>query len=234
MKKLKNFINYFSRKELILWLSSLLFITVSFFIFDREGILPLAASLIGATALILCAKGNPLGQLLIIVFSCLYGIISYSCAYYGEMITYLGMSAPMALLALISWMRNPYNESGSEVKVNKISAKEIPLIVILSATVTAAFYFILDTLGTANLIPSTVSVTTSFVAVYLTFRRSPYYAAAYAANDLVLIVLWTMATFSDISYLSVLICFITFLANDIYGFFNWLKMRNRQSNSAGE
>lgn len=41
---------------------------------------------------------------LMIVFSLLYGVISYTCAYYGEMITYLGMTAPMALFALISFL----------------------------------------------------------------------------------------------------------------------------------
>ncbi len=42
-----------------------------------------------------------------IIFSLLYGIISYTFSYYGEMITYLGMTMPMAVFALISWLRNP-------------------------------------------------------------------------------------------------------------------------------
>lgn len=32
-----------------------------------------------------------------VLFSLLYGIISYAFAYYGEMITYLGMTMPMAV-----------------------------------------------------------------------------------------------------------------------------------------
>ena len=83
---------------------------------------------------------------------------------------------------------------------------------------------------TANLIPSTISVTTSFLAVYLTFRRSAFYAIGYAANDIVLIILWVLATISDISYLSVAICFVVFLVNDIYGFINWSRMQKRQEN----
>lgn len=70
----------------------------------------LAASLIGVTSLIFNAKGNPFGQLLIVVFSILYGAISYSLAYYGEVITYLGMTAPMAVFSLVSWLRNPFGE----------------------------------------------------------------------------------------------------------------------------
>lgn len=71
----------------------------------------------------------------------------------------------------------------------------------LSAVVTVVFYFILRAFHTANLLPSTISVTTSFLAVYLTARRSPLFAVAYAANDLVLILLWGLATLQDASYL---------------------------------
>jgi hypothetical protein len=76
------------------------------------------------------------------------------------------------------------------VAVNHISCREWLLLVPLTAAVTAAFYFILAWCGTAQLPLSTLSVTTSFLAVYLTFRRSPWYALAYAANDVVLIALW--------------------------------------------
>lgn len=150
------------------------------------------------------------------------------------MITYMGMSAPMAVLAFISWVRNPYNGNRSEVKVNRIKRGEIVFMLILTALVTVAFYFILDRFGTANLVPSTISVTTSFIAVYFTFRRSEFYALAYAANDLILIVLWVMAAISDISYLSVIICFAMFLINDLYGFISWRKMGKRQADNDAE
>ncbi len=214
--------------EIALWVSSVTLITASFFLFDRTGYLTLLASLIGVTSLIFNAKGNPFGQILMIVFSLLYGVISWTFAYYGEMITYLGMTAPMALFALISWLKNPYKGKMSEVKVNRVRGREILFSAVLTAVVTVVFYFVLAAFNTANLLPSTLSVTTSFLAAYLTFRRSPYFALAYAANDVVLIVLWIMATAVNMSYLSVVVCFAVFLINDLYGFFNWLKMEKRQ------
>ena len=175
------------------------------------------------------AKGNPIGQFLTIIFSILYGIISYGFSYYGEMITYLGMSMPMAIFAFISWLKNPYNNDKTEVKVNKLSKKEIVFMFVLTAFVTIVFYYILKHFNTANLIPSTFSVTTSFLAVYLTFRRSTYCALAYAMNDLVLIVLWVLASIKEISYLSVVICFAVFFVNDMYGFINWKRIEKKQS-----
>ncbi len=227
---MKKLISYFSRSEQILWSGSAGLVLLSFLTFDQENFMTLAASLIGVTSLIFNAKGNPIGQALMILFSLLYGIISYSFSYYGEMITYLGMTAPMALFALISWLRNPYNGNRAEVAVNRICKGETVFMCVLTAVVTVAFYFILDYFNTANILPSTVSVTTTFLAVYLTFRRSPYFALAYAANDLVLIALWILAAREDISYLSVIICFVMFLVNDLYGFMSWKRMEMRQHN----
>lgn len=228
IKKLKTKIRYFTKTEIILWCVSVVLIGVSFFVFDRKNYLTLFASLIGVTSLIYNAKGNPIGQFLMVIFSILYGIISFTLSYYGEMATYLGMTAPMAIFALVSWLKHPYKGNKAEVKVNSLRTREIVLLSFLTAFVSILFYFILKALNTANLIPSTISVTTSFVAVYLTFRRSAFYALAYAANDIVLIVLWVLVVLGDISYLSVVICFVVFLINDIYGFISWSEMQKRQ------
>ena len=230
MRKVKSILRYFSVSEIALWSLSVLFIVISFAVFDRENYMTLTASLIGTTSLIFNAKGNPIGQVLMVVFSVLYGIISYTFSYYGEMVTYLGMTAPMAVFALISWLKNPYNGNRAEVKVSSVKRKEVVFMLLLTAAVTFAFYFILEFFRTANLALSTLSVATSFLAAYLTFRRSPYFALAYAANDIVLIVLWVLATLSDFSYLSVVICFAAFLVNDLYGFISWLGIQKRQQN----
>ena len=226
---MKKVCNYFSRTELILWSSSVILIVLSFCIFDRESYLTLIASMIGVTSLIFNAKGNPIGQFLMIVFSLLYGVISYDFAYYGEMITYIVMTMPMAFFALISWIKNPYKGNKAEVKVNNISKTEQLIMWLITFIVTVVFYFILNYFNTANIVPSTISVTTSFLAVYLTFRRCPSFALAYATNDIVLIVLWVLASLSDIRYISVVVCFLVFLFNDVYGYISWQRMKIRQS-----
>ncbi|MBQ8001108.1 MAG: nicotinamide mononucleotide transporter [Ruminococcus sp.] len=231
MSKIKSLTDYFSKLEIFLWCSSVILIIVSFCIFDKENYLTLCASIIGVTSLIFNAKGNPFGQLLMVIFSLLYGVISFTFAYYGEMITYIGMTMPMAVFALISWLRNPYKGNKAEVKVNSISRKESVFMWISGFVVTIIFYYILMYFDTANLLPSTLSVTTSFIAVYLTFRRSPYFAIAYAANDIVLIILWILASTKNLQYVSVVVCFMAFLANDIYGFISWKKMKERQEDN---
>lgn len=110
----------------------------------------------------------------------------------------------------------------------EIGKNETVLMWLGTGVVTVIFYYVLVCFHTANIIPSTISVTTSFVAVHLTFRRSPFFSLAYAANDVVLIVLWVLACGEDIRYVSVVICFVAFLVNDMYGFYSWNKMEKRQ------
>lgn len=226
--KIKKMLNYFSLTEKLLWSFSVIAIIISFLFFDKENYLTLIASIIGVTSLIFCAKGNPFGQILMVIFAIIYSVISYSFQYFGEMVTYLGMTLPMAVFSLIVWLKNPFKEHHSEVSVNRITLRETIFMIILTSFVTFVFYYVLDYFNTTNLIPSTISVATSFLAAYLTFRRSPFFALAYAFNDIVLIVLWVLASLKEVSYISVVICFVVFLINDLYGFISWIKMQKRQ------
>jgi len=225
--KFRNPFRDLTKIEWGLWLISVVAVIASYLAAGGEGLLNMIASLIGVTALIFIAKGYVIGQVLTVIFAIFYGIVSFFFHYYGEMITYLCMTAPIAMISIISWLRHPYEDT-KEVEVAHVTKRQVFVMVILAVMVTIAFYFILAFLGNANLFFSTISVTTSFVACYLAFLRSPYYALGYAANDIVLIVLWVMATMEELSYLPMVICFVMFLVNDLYGYYNWKKMRKRQ------
>ena len=206
---------------------SIVGVITSYLLAPSGSVLNLIASLVGVISLIFVSKGMVFGQILMCIFAILYGIVSLRFAYYGEMITYMGMTLPMAALSVFEWLRHPYGE-GKEVAVGRLTVPRVALMLAITAAVTVAFYFILAALGTARLLVSTVSVATSFLAAYLTFLRSPLYALAYAANDAVLIVLWIFAGLADPSSLPMIICFLMFFINDMYGFFYWLRMQKRQ------
>ena len=217
------------KREIILWLLSVSVIITTTLLLQSNDYLSLAASLIGVTALIYLAKGFAIGQILIIIFAVFYGWISFSNRYYGEMITYLCMTTPMALLALIQWVRNPYKDT-NEVKVRgNLNKKHYIILITSCVTVTISFYFILKALGNASLLVSTISITTSYVAAYLTAVRSPYYAIWYALNDAVLITLWIIASFENSENILIVANFTVFLVNDMYGFISWKKMEQRQN-----
>ena len=217
-----------SVKEWWLWSISMLIVTVSNLVGGSFDVLTLAATWVGITSLIFAAKGNVWAQFLMVAFSILYGVISFRFRYWGEMITYLGMTLPMAVWSAVTWLRNPSAGSKSEVAIRKLEKKHFLFLLVLSIVVTGAFYFILRWLETPNIVFSTLSVTTSFLAASLTMLRSSYYALGYAANDLVLIVLWGLAAAKDPVYIPVIINFMIFFMNDMYGFISWKKRERTQ------
>lgn len=217
-----------SVKEWWLWSISMLIVTVSNLVGGSFDVLTLAATWVGITSLIFAAKGNVWAQFLMIAFSILYGIISFRFRYWGEMITYLGMTLPMAVWSAVTWLRNPSAGSKSEVAIRRLEKKHFLFLLVLNIVVTGAFYFILRWLETPNIVFSTLSVTTSFLAASLTMLRSSYYALGYAANDLVLIVLWGLAAAKDPVYIPVIINFMIFFMNDMYGFISWKKRERTQ------
>ncbi len=224
---MNNPIKSLSRKEWAIWIGSLTIVATSNIISNNIDWLTLIAALVGVTSLIFAAKGNVWAQILMILFSILYGIISYRFRYWGEMITYLGMSMPMAICSTITWLKNPSKENKNEVAIQRLTWKHIAALMFFSIIVTGGFYFILQALNTPNIVFSTISITTSFLAASLTMLRTSYYALGYASNDIVLIVLWVLASMKDPAYIPVVVNFVIFFLNDMYGFVSW-KRRERK------
>lgn len=227
---MNNLIKNLTMKEWIIWVGSLAVVIGSNIIPGDLDWLTLVAALVGVTSLFLAAKGNVWAQVLMIVFSILYGIISWRFHYWGEMITYLGMSMPMAIWSTIAWARNSSEENGNEVAIQKLNWKHAIVLIFLCVIVTGGFYYILWVLDTPNILFSTISIATSFLAASLTMLRSPYYALGYASNDIVLIILWILASLDNPAYIPVVVNFIIFFINDMYGFISWKKRERNQLN----
>ena len=219
---MNNPIKSLTKKEWGLWLGSVLIIIISNLLSGHIDLLTMIAACVGVTSLIFAAKGNVWAQILMIVFSILYGIISWKFRYWGEMITYLGMTMPMAIWSTITWLKNPA-AGGKEVAIQKLTPKHIVGVVFFAIVITGIFYFILNMLNTPNIVFSTISITTSFLAASFTMLRSSYYALGYASNDIVLIILWILASVENPAYIPVVVNFVIFFFNDMYGFISWKK-----------
>lgn len=220
--------------EILLLCLSLSDILLSFFLVGSRDWLNLAVSLVGALMLIFVSKGEVFGQVVAIAFALLYAAVSWGFTYYGEVIICVSMTLPLAVLSLISWLRHPYEKGKTEVKIARLTKKQVLLMFTLAAAVTTGFYFVLKAFHTANLAVSTVSITTSFLASWLLLFRSPFYGLAYAANDVVLVTMWILAALENIAYLPMAVCFCVFLFNDLYGFFNWSRLLKRQTKKPEE
>lgn len=233
MNIIKRVIKYFSVFEWALWLGGAAVILIGFFVGEHGGCLSylsLFASLSGITCVIFNAKGSVWGQGIAILFAVLYATLAYFNRYYGEMLIYLALMLPIHIASIVGWLKNRNKKSERlEVMINDISAVEYALFAVATVLVTVAFYFLLEALGTDNLIISTISLVTSLGAAYLMLRRCEYFALFFVANDVILIVLWSLKLATDgAAVIPSILSFALFLLNDSYSFISWKRIKRRQ------
>lgn len=228
IRKMNNPFKRMTKREWALWFVSIAIVVMSNIMAGRVDALTLTATCIGVTSLIFAAQGNVWAPILMTIFCIQYAIISYRFRYWEEMFTYLFMSLPMSVWSIVTWLKNARNSSDGTVEIRKITRKGAGALVLCNVAVTIAFYILLKKLNTPNLIFSTISVVTSFFAASLTMLRSSYYALGYASNDIVLIILWILASIKDPGYIPVVVNFLIFFLNDMYGFICWKKRETAQ------
>ena len=110
----------------------------------------MTAALVGVTSLVFAAKGNVWSQVLMIVFSILYGVISFRFHYWGEIDRLLGMTLPMAVWSTVTWLKNPSKENGSEVAIQTLARRHLAALAASTVAVAAVFYYILKLLEYAE------------------------------------------------------------------------------------
>ena len=226
---MKNFFKSWNLFEKLFLLISLIIIIVCYFLGADRNILSLITSILGVITVIFGAKGLVWAPIINLMYNIVYIILSYTQGFYGEVIIYIFFMTPINIAMIISWLKNKSKQDENIVEVNKVSKKEYIILFIVTLFVTVGFYYLLKALNTSALLISTISLIDSFIATYLLYRRCSNYALSYIVNDIILIGLWSFSLKNNGSaYLPMILSFVVFLVNDIYGFISWKKREKEQ------
>lgn len=178
------------------------------------------------TALLL-AKGKYSCYIIGIISTFFYAYVSYNNSYYGEVIIAMCCTLPLMIVGLINWLK--HQDNTNTVVIKEISKKELILVLLSQVIMFFGYYFLLKTFNTNNLLVSTFSIVASIIATYLTARRSEYGFIGFIINDIILITLWSIPVINgNLNIIPVLLCPVLLLINDIYGVYNWKKIKNKQ------
>lgn len=178
------------------------------------------------TALLL-AKGKYACYIIGIISTFFYAFVSYSNSYYGEVIIAMCCTLPLMIVGLVNWLK--HQDNTNTVVIKEISKKELIIILLSQAVMFIGYYYLLKIFNTNNLLVSTFSIVASIIATYLTARRSEYGFVGFIINDIILITLWSIPVIGgNTNLIPVLLCPVLLLINDIYGVYNWKKIKNKQ------
>ena len=178
------------------------------------------------TALLL-AKGKYSCYIIGIISTFFYAYVSYSNSYYGEVIIAMCCTLPLMIIGLINWLK--HQDNTNTVIIKEITRKELLLVLLSQVVMFAGYYYLLKIFNTNNLLVSTFSIVASIIATYLTARRSEYGFVGFIINDIILITLWSIPVIGrNTNLIPVLLCPVLLLINDIYGVYNWRRIKNKQ------
>ncbi|MBO5479294.1 MAG: nicotinamide mononucleotide transporter [Clostridia bacterium] len=224
---IKNYFKDWTKFELTFLISGLTISILSSILFSGSVIDTLYTSLYLITALLM-SKGKVESYFVGFVSVFFYGIVSYNQGYYGELLITIFLTFPIMIVGIIDWLRNQ-DKDDDVVIINTLSKKEIAITLSSQLILFWIYFFILKFFNTDLLVISSLSVVTSVLASYFEARRSELSLICYIANDFVIITLWLIPIIGgNISLIPVLVGPILLLINDIYGTYNWKRMKQIQ------
>lgn len=190
---------------------------------------------ISLTSALLIAKGKIDGYFVGLAGIVAFSIVCFQTKIYGEVIVQLAIYLPVTVFGIYSWAKNKHNDKdkGSVVKVGYLGIKEILLVIVSQLIMAVGYYFMLKYFGTEYLLVSTFSVTIQVAATYMLARRSQFGSGPYVLGDIAQIVLWSMVVAGgNTNAIAVLVMPCMYLINDVYGFFEWRRLRKNQNTPA--
>ncbi len=226
-KKIKNYFNDWNLFEK-LYLSIGILIGISSSIIFHGTIIDVLYTITYLTTALLMSKGKVECYFIGFVSVFFYGIVSYNQGYYGELLITIFLTFPIMIIGIISWLRHQDKED-DVVIISSLPKKEIILAFSSQLVLYWIYFFILKLFNTDLLIISSLSVVTSVLASYFEARRSELSLFCYIANDFVIITLWLIPIIGgQTELISVLVGPLLLLVNDIYGSYNWKKLKEKQ------
>ena len=184
-----------------------------------------------AICAIFMAKGKVECYFLALCGSALFIYYAFKMQLYGELAKEILLVVPLCIFAIVTWLRNKTKDAqkGRVILFHKMSRHEFLLLLLSQVVMAVGYYFALVALKSEMALFSVFTIATYVIAAYLTARRNQFALIGFIVNDLTAIALWiAMLTTVTLSAAVVLVMPAMFLISDIYGVFEWGRLRRRQ------
>lgn len=216
------------------WLILFLAIQLSIFALNPEGWIASIAAITGILCVVFVGKGKISNYLFGFISVSLYAYISYTFKLYGEMQLNLLVYVPVQFIGFFLWRKhmtseNTVNTAGVEEVIAKaLNLKQWLIVIAIVVIGTYAYTLWLTHLESAMPGLDGITVVVSLVAQVLMMLRYREQWALWIIVNVLTISLWASMYFQtgDTS-VPLLVMYIMYLCNSIYGYYNWTKLAKK-------
>lgn len=218
------------------WLVIFLTIQIGIFIYEPDSWIATIAAITGILCVVFVGKGKISNYPFGLISVSLYAYISYTFQLYGEMMLNLFVYVPVQFIGFYLWRKNmtsqnTVNKAGAqEVIAKALTAKQWGIVIVTAVIGTFLYIELLKSLGSALAVLDGATVVISIVAQILMVLRYREQWALWIIVNMMTISLWAAMYFQNgETSLPLLVMYMMYLCNSIYGYYNWIKLaRNHQ------
>jgi nicotinamide mononucleotide transporter len=223
---IRNFFNDWDLYEK-LWLIISTILIVSLSIYWKDSPIGIIASLAGIWNVVLVAKGKILNYFFGIIAVTTYAFVAYTQKYFGEVMLNMFYFFPMQFIGFYIWRKRRSDKKTEDIKVVYMTNKQRLFWLCITAVATITYAYILKRLGGNLPFLDSASTVMSVIAMILMVFVFVEQWILWILVDIVSIFLWAIAMKNGGTDIAVLIMWIAFLVNAIYGLFNWIKLESK-------
>ncbi len=220
---------YFSDWDLYekVWLLLFSIIIIGLSIYWKDSFIGIVASLTGIWCVVLVAKGKIANYYFGIVTVTAYAYVAFSQHYYGEVMLNMLYFFPMQFVGIYLWRKKRVSKKKDDVKVVYMTNKQRLLWFIVIVVVTILYGFVLKHLGGNLPFIDSSSTVMSVIAMILMVFVFVEQWVLWILVDIVSIIMWCTVMINGGNDIAVLVMWVAFLVNAIYGLYNWIKIEKQ-------
>lgn len=220
---------YFSDWDLYeqIWLFLFTLIIIFLSVYWKDSLVGVFASLTGIWCVVLVAKGKIINYYFGMVNVLAYAYIAYHQHYYGEVMLNIFYFFPMQFVGIYLWKKKTRSTQKNAVKVVYMTHKQRLFWSFITITATLIYGFVLKKLGGNLPFVDASSTVMSVIAMILMVFVFVEQWVLWILVDLVTIIMWWCVMIKGGNDIAVLVMWIAFLVNAVYGLYNWIKLEKQ-------
>lgn len=227
MNKIRKYFNDWTVFEKS-WLLVFTILIIGLSLYWQDTLIGVICSLTGIWCVILVAKGRISNYWVGIVNVILYAFISYGYKYYGEVMLNVFYFLPMQFMGAYIWIKNKKPNSKGTVIIKALNNKQRLFWTAVSVIGVVIYGAVLKTLGGAMPHIDALSTVLSIIAMLLMAFRFFEQWILWIVVDVVTIILWFVVMANGGNDVSILLMWVAYLVNAVYGLYNWISLYQAQ------
>ncbi|WP_412521794.1 nicotinamide riboside transporter PnuC [Shewanella algae] len=197
-----------------IWLSTVIMLVLLSSMTSGATLLVTAVTLSGAVFVVCAAQQHRLAPFFGSLMAAGYGYLAYRQGYYGDMLINWAYHLPMYLMAIAVWSRSTFHPK-------TLAKGELKLLLWLSVGLFMLLSTGLEWAGGSHPFIDAASTVAAFIGTLLLSRgyREQWYF--WTIGNALGVTLWLLASLRDPSQTPVLVMWIVFFFNGLWGFYLW-------------